>query len=417
MVEEALKGTSYGAALEAAERDEQLKREQRAAETGRPLMARPFTRALLGDSDSPKPPSDSALVSLLTRAQILVLETGIDQETFPLTRWQIKDSSASLIDWRLISRLSNGHYTLTTIGRSVYSLWCALWAEQDLDMTSPIPYTATQMNILDMGMNYKTFTLDRKQAGKVAGNLKHHKLIEPTGNRGEWTLTPFGRSEYERVKALSSIQADETIRPADSSVNLDDPALKPAFEVLDFSQASPPDNQALGAVAAQRQIKINQLETTVDDLGAQIDDLKQTIKALEAGQTVTTGIDWHEVVIRPLLDLVVQYDGEETRLKIENDPSLIVQGVTGLSQAFDKVEDIAEERLKVIEERDSKIESLSRCIEQLESKLLNIPSTRADVYLAGQILDELCELVPEVEDYRTARESAAKAIGKLKAVR
>lgn len=73
----------------------------------------------------------------------------------------------------------------------------------------------------------------------------------------------------------------------------------------------------------------------------------------------------------------------------------------------------------LIDHRDSQIESLRRCIGEMEVKMVQLEkqANHTEGMLAIQILDELCDLIPEVEAYRMARESAVKAISGLKARR
>ena len=460
MVEEALKGTSYGAALEAAERDEQAKRDQKggvdpqqaARRQAEDLRQAQMMARSLRNAPSPRV-TDQEILSLLTRAKIAVLETGLKEATFPLSKWQIDTAAADLMAWKLIARHGTGAYSLTADGRRVHALWAEMWAPKsvtpdttaDTPITSPVsvetltdnplidqqtpedaPMTTaltptylspTQVTILAAGVANTTFKLTPKQAGRSSGQLVDREWIRPTGKKGQWEITDLGRNAYETHLAEEAARNDQVYKQTESAINLDDPAPQTRASAPDFSQASSPDAQALGAVVAQRQIKINQLEKTVDDLGSRIDDLKQTIKTLEAGQAVTTRINWYEIVIAPLIDLMAAYDGEGVRLRVENDPSLIVQGVTGLSQAFDKVEDIVEERTKTIEQRDNTIESLRRCIQDLEAKLTVLQQEYSAVKrhdLSVIILDDLCHLIPEVEAYRAGREDADRALEALK---
>lgn len=70
---------------------------------------------------------------------------------------------------------------------------------------------------------------------------------------------------------------------------------------------------------------------------------------------------------------------------------------------------------RIIEQKDGQIEALRRCLNEMEVKMVQLEKAAGgNGHLAEQILDELCDLIPEVENYRQARENAVKAIHHLK---
>jgi DNA-binding PadR family transcriptional regulator len=220
--------------------------------------------------------------------------------------------------------------------------------------TRPFELTPTMFSILHLGMRYETFSLTRQQAGKASGFLKLHGYIDAAPKKGEYTLTAKGRSEYERLKALRDATTAVTSNAAPESamsINHDDPALRVAGQT-----------DHVGALAAQRQVRINQLEKTIDDLNRLLDQRADRVKALE---------------------------------------------------------NTLDQRGDLIDQQTGQIEAQRRLISELNQQIVDLGRSahKADAALAVQILDELCDMLPEVETYRTARENAVKAITTLKARR
>jgi DNA-binding PadR family transcriptional regulator len=219
--------------------------------------------------------------------------------------------------------------------------------------THPFELTPTMFSILHLGMRYETFSLTRQQAGKASGFLKLHGYIDAAPKKGEYTLTPKGREEYERTKALREAITPDAVPEVDEGINRADPALRSASGV---------ETDHIGAVAAQRQVRINHLEKTIDDLNKLLDQRGDRIKHLE----------WQ----------------------------------------FDM-------RGELLDQSSSQIEAQRRLIADLNDQIAHLERSaqKVDSVMAVAILDELCEMLPEIEAYRTSRETAVKAINTLKARR
>lgn len=273
----------------------------------------------------------------------------------------------------------------------------------------------TQISILARGHETSPFKLDRS-VGRALGKMLDDGLMQPGGKKGEWDLTDKGRAAFATHLAQQAAANDQVYKETESSINLDDPALQPAFEVMDFT-ASP---DAVARVVSENEAykaRIKSLNASLDDMGKLADQLTKKINLLETGQTATTRINWYESLVVPLVAFITQDTSNPAATEsLSESPEKLLRWITDTRQSLHNMDEIADERAALIEDRDGTIEALRRCIEELEAKAAH-QTGRADVFLAGQILDELCELIPEVEEYRLARENAVKAISSLKAKR
>jgi hypothetical protein len=391
-IDPVLKGTTFGAVLEAAERDEQLKRQRREEEKkGVQPQARLLAQALRG------------YVQQIDKASPLPMPPQLTE----------------------LNEVS--HMTQTS--------------------SEPLVLTTTQINILAAG--YESSPFKTGPVGRAIGKLLDEKLIAPTEQKGWWVLTEAGKNAYEIHLAQLAAANDQVFKTTESEINLDDPALQRNVDpVVKRLQSMVEDRQQkvkdlnksldeMGRVADDQRARIKQLEETTDPATVEIIQTIRTWMAEdhEADKTAyltilgylgdlrsrATSIDWYAIVILPLIDFMRQsIDGDLTLEYIQDDPARIVRYVNTIRQSLAHMDNIADERTKIIEQHESTIESLRRCIEDLQ-ETLNARTANARghsaLMLAETILDELCAQLPEVGAYRLAREQAVEAISILKAKR
>lgn len=505
-IDPALKGTTFGAALEAGLAAERARREAREAEISLKEEARlkrvksrrhtadddglPFQEAIHGIDDIAQRfvmPAPSVLVSVLRRddfdtaqtldkGQIRALAIGvrdIKDGRFALHAGQAS-GAGPLIESGLITRLSSGVYQITVRGERVYAACCIIARgggptdatdaaenshEPDTsiepntpdethtlddtgedtmtDTDTPIgTLTATMLSILESGTTRETFVLTPKQRGSRPQRLVDAGLIVHA-DKGHYSLTEAGRAAYTEAQAANALTSDDT----DSLDDRTDHAL--------WKDAADERQRKIDALTATLGVMQDQL-TQVGQENAQLrestaggfNDLYATLETLlalrnddgspldlvayvkdlrtRAATGSAAAIHWYTLVITPLIDLMLADGGiTVTRTDITDDPAIIVRYVEVLRQSQRNLTDIADERAKTIDEHAGKIESLNRCIEQMEAKMIALEKSarHGDETLAIQILEELCDMVPEIESYRAGREAQVKAIGALKARR
>lgn len=484
-IDPALKGTTYGAALEGAARDEEAKRQRRSLEmSGAPLQqqARALANALRGRDeeplrdapsapvpDRPAPMTEEDYAALLTPTQLGILVEGLTHPHFQLTRAQANQNSARLTDWGLIMPIRRGLYVITDLGLTVYTLWAAA---QETDMNTETHLSETQITILKAGMQADTFVLTAKQVGRASGQLYRWEMIAKAGkteaNQQLWRLTDKGRAEWTRMKGLTMLPGGEADTQTESAhINLEDPALKPAggFEVLHFD-ASP---DAVARVTEENRSLIQRIKTlnkSLDDMGLLADKQTTHIKDLEAriedltsikgdgrnnvgealeyymaliepviammerdgrtekdlsayvGELYETLATWRSRLIDPLADLIVTDGAAVSADDVRNDPTFMLQWATLTQRNLQYAREIADERAKGLDGKDGTIESLRRQIETFNTDLraadYNRQAAAMNAFLVC-VLDELCDLMPEVQEYREAREATQRVVMKIQA--
>jgi DNA-binding PadR family transcriptional regulator len=269
--------------------------------------------------------------------------------------------------------------------------------------------TPMQVGILERGTNEKEFKLIGGEAGKSSGYLVARSYIKAV-RKGVYTLTDEGRAAYQKILNAHFTALDMTARPSEatSGINLDDPAL------LDDRTETTRWKQ----IAEDRLRKLNELNKTLDDMGKLADDLQSKLNAAVSGDE-----EYSQAIYQKLHDMgVTVEDIESIKASLDMDGSTyhsIGKYVEGLRFQIREQYDLIEKYKHLdgaVDQYCGQIESQRRLISELNATIedLQRKSPRVDVMLAGQILDELCDLIPEVEAYRTARESAVKAISNLK---
>jgi hypothetical protein len=441
-IDPALKGTTFGAALEAAERAEQAKREARDAERANPQVI-PHARQMAQEL-----------------RQQLNASNPTKEPTVPAPPVNGPDHQAKRADWVRMAQAPDPSPDLTDLNFD---------EDPPVTLETVAKLTPTQIKILKDGTDSSPFKIG--SVGRAIGALLDLKMIEPTEKKGWWALTRAGKDAYQIHLAQEAAANDQVFKATESAINLDDPAL------LDDRTETTRWKQ----IAEDRLRKLNELNKTLDDMGKVADDLQSKLNAAVSGdeeysqviyqklhdmgvtvedierikasldmdgstfhsiaeyvtwlrlerehlaqqlQDTTHSTDavdeWYQLVVSPLVDLMLQYATEANREDILNNPDWIVRWASDTRQSLSNMDDIADERAKLIDEQASKIESLNRCIaaqqETINARMV-MPGRASDALLAVQILDELCELIPEVEQYRENREAAVKAISTLKARR
>jgi len=134
------------------------------------------------------------------------------------------------------------------------------------DAAPSISLTEMQIRILARGMNDKEFKLERNEIGRSSGALVARGLIKPH-KKGIYRLTSQGHVTYALILQGHAAVLDRTAIQIDSAsgLNLNDAALVQSPALL---------------LAEQRLKRIVQLEKTVDDLGALIDQRDTQIEGL-----------------------------------------------------------------------------------------------------------------------------------------
>lgn len=261
--------------------------------------------------------------------------------------------------------------------------------------------TAMQIGVLKRGMNEAQFKLVGSEVGKSSGQLVARNLIIPV-TKGVYRLSDEGRATVQQILNGHAAALDLTTPLIDevSGININDPdILDDRTEVTRWKQ-----------VADDRQRKIVDLHKSLDEMGKVADDLQRQIKDFETHSPLqaAAGIDWDQRVINPILDLIGQ---DYPVIESGELPEMIVRYVSWLRDRARDTMALADERAALMENKNSRIESLSRCIDQLRGNLnarVITPTRAAEAMLALTILDELCVMLPQVEEYRTAREGIEK---------
>lgn len=267
-------------------------------------------------------------------------------------------------------------------------------------------------------------------------------LIEATGQTSarQWHITNKGVEALERLRSGAPSEDDNAFRVLGDVINLDDPAL---------SAQEQSEVQRLNELAEKRLEKIKALNRTIDELQQvtpqsvsplslverehyqQLLDMVNAIdpmmaedntglplveyvshlrqRVAEYTQGTTTGIDWYELVVMPLITFIIADNPQTTADYLRRNPAMIANYITHImAPALRDMAALADDRARTIEERDSTIESLRRCIKELEEKLQErviAPARAADALRKLHILEEICRLIPEADDYRAARET------------
>jgi hypothetical protein len=289
----------------------------------------------------------------------------------------------------------------------------------------------------------------------VRAEAKSNGWIETEGKTSgqRWHITPEGFAELERLRTGEPPVNDQAFRVIEDAINLEDPALRPAleptveqlnkvikrlqFELHIFQKVETAikpmmeeDGQSRDLLTYVRHLREgfrneNAIVTDINDMAAADSkgnmDPRDYVAMLREQVSHSPVIDWYAIVALPLIDFMLKdSDGALTLEHIQDDPARIVRYVNTIRQSLAHMDNIADERTKIIEQRDGQIESLNRCIEeqreQLQARGANARGHSA-LMLAETILDELCGLLPEVDAYRLAREQAVEAISTLKAKR
>ncbi len=362
--------------------------------------------------------------------------------------------------------------------------------------------------------------------------------VEATGQTSarQWHITPEGFGELERLRTGEPPANNQVFRVIEDAINLDDPALRDDRRAETRWEEIAAERQRkivelnktlddMGKVADDLQAKLNaggaapipnedgtdyemlrNMSSAIEELMMQdeqqlsvieyVEQLRQAyfnenaivndINALAAAdgkghmdprdyvqmlrertQGTTTGIDWYSVVIAPLLDLMARYEGDEVRLHVEGDPDRIARWASTMRQSLSNMDDIADERAKEIQtlhgrlqaheaggitvrliidavcdvmdkdgstsaipvyiadlhkkaqmsdQHETTIESLRRCVEEMQmavSEWQRRAQATDQTQRAAYILNELCSYLPSVEEYRQHREQSLKVIDSL----
>jgi phage shock protein A len=278
---------------------------------------------------------------------------------------------------------------------------------------NPTYLSPTQVSILEAGTTHATFKLTPKQAGRSSGQLVDREWIRPTAKKGYWEITDLGRNAYQTHLAEEAARNDQVYKQTESAINLDDPALKPgSFETLNFS-AAVGDAASLAALANQRQVKINQLEKTLDDMGTLVDELSTKIKTLEAAQTVTsvtTRISDEPDPLESASQMTKDIMATLLQMKAADACNLSLVGY---------VEDLRKKATSV-DQAAAQVEALRRQLDHMSTELeaanRHTNMNEINAFLAS-ILDELAQVMPEVDEYRESRERSHQVMKRLQAKR
>jgi DNA-binding PadR family transcriptional regulator len=426
-----LKGTTFGAALEAAERDEQLKRDRRAAELG-----------------NVKPPAP------------LFYAAGRGYTT-PVTTAQTVPSNDQLMAEKRAIWIQQAHEA-----QKIKRINDQNNAPSEIFQMIDTPKITTLRDLLEL-LSDDAWQKPPPGVDPALRKLAFaNGLIEATGHTSarQWHITPEGVEELDRLRAGLPVVSDDAFRVLDGGINLDDPALHATpsetvdtlnqtikrlqFELHIFHKVEAAlkpmmdkDGQGHDLLTYVTWLRQQITERTqerdnetaiVDDINARAAadgrgymDPRDYVDALRTfatnrAQESTAGIvaDWYTAVIVPLIDFIITDNPQTTAEYLLSHPHMIANYVTEImAPALRDMDSLADDRARTIDAHTAKIESLNRCIEALRENLqarMIAPLRAADIRLAGQILDELCEMIPEVEGYRVAREQAVKAIAALK---
>ncbi len=398
-IDPVLKGTTFAAALEGAARDEQMKREQRATETaGLKPQARLFAQALRG-------------------------------YTAPVTTTQTVPSNDQLMADKRALWAQQAHAAAQHAEAELTHIRNTQDIQEMFHMTeaTDTPKITTMRDLLEL------LSDDAWQKPPQGIEQALRKLafangwLEATGQTSarQWHITNEGFEELARLRTGAPASSDQAFEVLDGVINLGDPALHAApSETVDAL------NQTIKRLQFELHIfhKVEAALTPMMDEDGQGPDLLAYVmwlraRSVDQTQTSTTGIvaDWYTTVVTPLVEFIVEDNPQTTADYLLSHPQMIANYITVImAQALRDAIALADERAQTIEQKDSKIESLNRCIEELRENLqarLIAPGRAVADLLAVEILDELCDQLPEVEAYRVARESAVKAISTLKARR
>lgn len=453
-IDPAIRGTTFAAALEGAARDEQRKRDQREQERNNPIPLRPHPRSIIAEF----------------QRSIAVKHSPVIQ---PLPK-------------------TKGDPLMVT------------------EAQQPPVLSETQVKILKAGVDTKgSFKIGA--VGRAIGKLLDDNLVIPGPQKGTWQITDAGRDAYNIHLAREAAANDQIFKATESGINLDDPALKPVVTPVSSSSSATADDLRLKLDLAEYELDvfkkaIEPIKAMMDEDGLS-DKLVEYVAYLRQGlanesaivndinaraaadgkgymdprayvdqlreqraQPITTGINWYEVVIAPVIDLMSHYGGDEVRLQVEINPDLITLWISETRKNLTSMDQIADERTKVIEDlqtrlrnqdadratvkviveavcdlmdadgsssqpipayiqelhkkaqmteqHEATIESLRRCIEEMKfaSEEWQRRATTADqTQRAAFILNELCSYLPDVEAYRKAREQSLRVIDQLAA--
>lgn len=372
-----LKGTTFGKALEDAERDIQRKREQREREKETGLMrtqARALADAIRGGQwfpppapkpdpkPQPQPQKKDDMTTLapaqpLTAAQLHVLAEGIDTNA----KLPKGNFTKRLFDEGLIVRSIDKHYRTTDKGRDHYMAW----ATNDITVTetAPDPIEDVPESINNAEIALTALQMQNKELHEMAAGRQ--KRIDELMAEIE-RLKQAGMNDVDAARYQTLLAALEIITPM---MDEDDTGLA---------------------------------------LPDYIADLRRRLKEMRAGF-----IAWNEGLIIPLVQMINERGPGLFPDETHNNVQLMMQFVRDLAA-------IADDRMMQIEQRDTQIEALRRSIDEwklaADEWQRRYKAADRDSF-AALVLNELCDILPEVAAYYTAREGAVKAINGLKARR
>lgn len=401
-IDPALRGTTYEAALKGARRDEEMKRQRREAEAT-PEFVRQQARAMANALRGTSAPSVAAPST----------------PTKPLQKVTHMDAMNTLSE--------------------------------------------TQIGILALGYEEQSFKPGH--VGRAIGKMQDDGLVLPTETKGQWKITEKGRSAYETYLAQQAA-ANDQVYAKESPINLDDPALKPAFEPLDFN-ASPDAVKRVTEENENLKKRLTALNKSLDDMGQLADKQTNEIKTLEqriedltaikgdGRNNVGEALEYYMALIAPVIALMEQ-DGYAERLMgeyvtklhaqnttwrealidplialirrdevinmseddLRRDPAYIVRYWGAIRESVKIHSDRSDEAQNRLDQKESQVEALRRQIEEMNADLraadYNRQAAAMNAFLVC-VLDELCDLMPEVQEYREAREATQRVVMKIQA--
>lgn len=435
-IDPALKGTRFGEALEAAARDAERKRLQRESEkNGRSNVvgqSRRMAEELRGHSTAPKTEAPTTPSQYDKRREWALqsnTSTNTPTETFPMTQPSTHTPSYSeaqinilalgaeadnarvprgtvtkrLFDEGLIVRTTEGRYRTTEKGIAVWMTAKTIASTDTSPNSSPAPQASTVIADTPTSpapeIEIAALRLQLQQAMQTADDRKMR--VEDLLNRIEEL-----KQEIERLTRLME-QGGDT-KPYLEKIH----ALEQRIEELTAIKGDGRNN-----VGEALEYYMNLIAPVVELM--QQDGYAERLMGEYVANLHAQDKRWREFLIDPLIDLIVADGaaigaGEDVR----NDPVFIMRFISLMHQNLTAMTEVADERLKQIENHETTIESLRRQLEQMTLDLqagrgqVDNPQHEINAFLAC-VLDELAQQVPEVEAYRKSRVLGRMALRRL----
>lgn len=429
-----LKGTSYGAALEAAERDEQAKRDKRAAETrGLRPQARLIADAMRGHLPPPPPvthPTQTQETSSMTatathpysEAQLNILAMGLEADNARVPKGT---AIKRLFDEGLAVRTTDHHYKTTDKGRETWTSLAAAPKATPTPATSPTNVQGgVEVAALHLQLQ-QTTQLANDRGARIEGLLDR---IEELKRQLEQATTAATQSPAESEGQAQEIETlKQTIHSLEHQILTLNASLDAIAPLMDEDKSDLPlvmyvqqlrdtikTHQSDQAAAPDLSIMLDAVLAT--SYNTDIADLER-IRDLQAadGQShlsilgYLVGLrDFRSDASPATADPITLAIGEAARQAHK-------QADTTLSVG-DWLRDLIKKAAS-LDQAAGQIEALRRCIEDLETQLTVRTQELREVKrhdLAAAILDDLCHLIPAVEEYRAGREQADQALDALR---